>query len=136
MIGKDLLPQTGFNQFVGFRLIEWDVDYACIALELEAQHMNGLNIAHGGVLLSALDFACGMSGSYQPPPMERRYCVTVSLSTHFINPLRDGHLRATAHRIGGGKSIFFAESEIFDASNTRIATASGAFRLLPNKPLT
>ena len=127
-------PPVGFNKFVGLKLIEWDVGHACVALDIDERHLNGLDVIHGGVLLSALDYACGMSGCYRPPPRERQFCMTLSPTTNFVSALRDGKLRAKARRIGGGKAVFFSEGEIIDANGTLIATASGTFRLLRDNP--
>ncbi len=132
----DPLVPMGFNKFVGYKLVEWDIDHACVVLDTDERHLNGLDIAHGGVLLSALDYACGMSGTYRPPPEERRYCMTLSLATNFVSPFRGGLLRARARRVGGGRNIYFSEGKIVDAENALIATASGTFRLLRNKSST
>lgn len=123
-------PHTpvGFNKHVGFRLAKWSMDYALIELDLEAEHLNGLGVAHGGVILSALDYACGMCGSYREPPSPRRLCMTMALNTCFISPIRGGLLRAEGRQIGGGKSVFFAEAKVLDETDTLIATAAGTFR--------
>lgn len=131
---KPVISAVGFNKFVGLELVEWNTDYACIALEMDEHHLNGLDIAHGGVLLSALDAACGMSGCYSPPPEERRYSMTISLTTNFVRPLRNGQLRAIARRVGGGKTVFFSEGKIVDTEGELVASATGTFRYLRNKP--
>jgi len=124
---------VGFNKHVGLRLTEWSMGHALVELDMEAHHWNGLGIAHGGVLLSALDFACGMCGSYRPAPEPRSFCMTVSLSTNFISPIRGGLLRAIGTKVGGGRSIFFAEARVLDEYDTLIATASGAFKIMKDR---
>ncbi len=134
MTHETVYSPVGFNAHVGLKLVEWDSDHACLALQVEDHHLNGLDIAHGGVLLAALDAACGMAGCYRPPPKERRWSMTVTLTTNFVSPQRCGAMRATGKRVGGGKTIFFAESEIIGTDGALIAKASGAFRYLRGKP--
>ncbi|WP_306147912.1 MULTISPECIES: PaaI family thioesterase [unclassified Roseibium] len=129
-------PIGEFNKHVGFELTEWQRNHACVAVEIDSYHTNVMGVTHGGVLVSALDFACGMAGCYRPPPEPRFYCMTLTLNTNFIAPMRKGLLRAHGRRIGGGRSVFFAEGEIVLPDGTLIATASGAFKLFDRKPKT
>lgn len=130
MTVRNLMDQVGFNKYVGIRLVEWSPEYACFELDLDTHHLNKLGVAHGGVLLSVLDAACGLSGCYCPPPQKRRLCMTMSLNTNFISPMQPGLLRAEARQIGGGKAVFFAEGKIIDDDGKLIATAAGTFRRL------
>ncbi|MBT3788557.1 MAG: PaaI family thioesterase [Alphaproteobacteria bacterium] len=132
----DLTTPNGFNKLVGYRLVEWEVDKASVELNMTEDHLNGLGIAHGGVLLAGLDYVLGMSGCYRAPPAGRRLCMTITLTSNFISPLKGPLLRANARVTGGGKTIFFAEGEIVDGDNKLVATATGSFRRLRDKPTT
>ena len=134
MSGFDPNNPVGFNKLVGYRLAEWELDRAAVELDMTEGHLNGLGVAHGGVLVAALDYCLGMSGSYQPPPAERRWCMTITLTTNFISPLKGRLLRTDARLTGGGKTIFFAEGEITDEDGTLVASATGSFRRLSKKP--
>jgi len=123
-----------FNRMVGFELVEWQRDHACVELDLAERHTNTMGVSHGGVLMSALDFACGMAGCFRPPPQPRAYCVTLTMTTNFIAPMRTGLLRAHGRRVGGGRKTFFTEGEIVLPDGTLIATATGAFKLFDTKP--
>lgn len=126
----------GFNKLVGFQLTQWQRDLACVELVLDECHTNTMGVSHGGVLMSALDYACGMCGCYRPPPEPRVYCMTLTMTTNFIAPMRRGRFLAHGRRIGGGKTTFFAEGEIVLPDGTLIATASGTFRMFDKKPKT
>ena len=136
MSSFDLATPIGFNKLVGFRLVEWEEGKASAELNMSEDHLNGLGIAHGGVLLAGLDYALGMSGCYRAPPEGRRLCMTITLTSNFISPLQGNLLRANARVTGGGKTIFFAEGEIVDENNKLVASASGSFRRLKDKPKT
>jgi uncharacterized protein (TIGR00369 family) len=130
----DPTKAIGFNKLVGYQLVEWDLNRAAVELDMTEGHLNGLGVAHGGVLVAALDYALGMSGSYQPPPADRRWCMTITLTTNFVSPLKGKLLRTDSRLTGGGKTIFFAEGEITDENGTLVASAMGSFRRLKNKP--
>ena len=132
----DLTTPVGFNKLVGFRLVEWEVGKASAELNMTGDHLNGLGIAHGGVLLAGLDYVLGMSGCYRAPPEGRRLCMTITLTSNFISPLKGPLLRANARVTGGGKTIFFVEGEIVDGDNKLIASATGSFRRLKDNPAT
>jgi uncharacterized protein (TIGR00369 family) len=126
-------PTGGFLEHVGFRLIDWSENFARLTLDVEPHHFNVLGITHGGVILTALDYACGISGCYRAPPGKRALSVTISLATNFVKPLTEGRMVAEGRVVGGGRTIFFAESKITDSQGNLIATASGAFKRITDR---
>lgn len=123
-----------FNAYVGYRLVDWGLGSSVIELEMQPYHLNSQGFAHGGVIMSLLDSACGACGSTRPRPAPRAISVTVSLSANFIRSARGGVLRAEGTMTGGGRSIYFAEARILDEDGHLIATASGAFKRMDKTP--
>lgn len=122
-------PAAAFGQLIGYRLVAWRQDYAEIELELGPQHLNGHGIPHGGVIATLLDTACGYAGVHCTVPGNVRYAMTLSLTTQFIGQAREfGRLTAIGRRIGGGRSIYFATGELFDADGKLVAQANATFR--------
>ncbi len=119
---------TGFQRAMGYRLIEWREGEAVIEMPVGPQHLNRVNVVHGGVLASLIDTACGFSGSYSPVPGEQRGVATLTLTTSYTAPARAGILRTVARRRGGGASTFFSSAEVFDESGVMVAFGDGAFR--------
>lgn len=119
---------TDFNAFVGYRLVDWGMGSSEIELSLQPHHLNSQGFAHGGVIMSLLDSACGACGTVEPRPAPRAISVTVSLSANFIRTAKGSKLRAKGRMTGGGRSIYFAEAQILDDDGQLIATASGAFK--------
>lgn len=119
---------TGFNHLLGGRLVDWSADLARTELTLRPELMNSQGIVHGGVYCAFLDFTCGMAGLYVPQDAPRKTCVTLSLTTNFVGAMRDGTLYGTGRRIGGGRSIFYAEAQLHDDSGALAATAMGTFK--------
>jgi uncharacterized protein (TIGR00369 family) len=125
-----LIPESelsGYARLIGYRLLRWEPDFAEIVLELGSQHENRGGIAHGGVLATLIDTACGFAGCWAPEGQSRA-AVTLSLTTQFLAPARSGRLIATGRRVGGGRSIFFATAEVRDAEGTLLARGEGVFR--------
>lgn len=134
MSGNGFTSTTDFNAYLGYRLVDWGVGACEIELEMRPHHLNSQGFAHGGVLMSLLDSACGACGSTQPPPAPRAMSVTVSLSVNFIRPMRGTVLRAQGQMTGGGRSIYFAQANVLNEAGQLIAAANGAFKRV-DKPV-
>jgi uncharacterized protein (TIGR00369 family) len=125
-----LIPESelsGYARLIGYRLTRWEPDFAEIALELGPEHHNRGHVAHGGVLATLIDTACGFAGCWAPNG-ESRAAVTLSMTTQFLAPGRSGRLIATGRKVGGGRGVFFATAEIRDAAGTLVARGEGVFR--------
>lgn len=117
-----------FGDALGVRLVEWELDYCKMELDVEPQHMNGLGVVHGGVISSVLDMACAHSGIYCTVPGNRRSGLTASLTVNLIGSVRGGRVTVTARRRGGGKTLFMASGEAYDGDGTLIAVAETVCR--------
>jgi uncharacterized protein (TIGR00369 family) len=126
---------SGFQQAMGYRLQEWREGAAILTMEVASQHLNRGEVVHGGVLVSLIDTACGFAGTYAAVPGTQPKVSTLTLSTSFVAPTRQGPLRVVGTVRGGGRSIFFAQAEVFDASGTLVAYGEGSFRYHRNAPL-
>ena len=125
----------GFNHCNGIIILDWQDSLASLKVDLTHDHLNPLGLIHGGLYASMLDVALAMSGSYRPAPQGLYPGLTLSLTTQYIAPLQldDGFALAEARRIGGGKSLFFAEGEVLSPDGRVIASATGVFK--PGQPL-
>ena len=131
---KILNEDGGFNAQVGIILTSWNDGFSTVRVDLTTDHLNPMQLVHGGLSNSMLDVALAMTGSYRPAPDPLIPGLTLSLTTQFIAAatVDDQYLIAEAHRTGGGKSLFFAEGRVRAASGRIIATASGVFK--PGRP--
>ena len=87
-----LIPESelsGFARLLGYRLARWEPDRAEVVLELGSQHQNRGHVAHGGVLATLIDTACGFAGCWAPEG-QTRAAVTLSLTTQFLAPAASG----------------------------------------------
>jgi uncharacterized protein (TIGR00369 family) len=117
-----------FTQLLGFKRESWTEGKGSISLKVEPWHLNASGVIHGGVLVSMLDVACGMTGLFCTQKGNRRHSVTVSLTTNFIGQASSGIITATGRMTSGGRKIYFAYAEIHDEKGKLIASGSGVHR--------
>ncbi|WP_106477363.1 PaaI family thioesterase [Phytohalomonas tamaricis] len=119
---------TPFLNYLDGHVVRCENDESELQLTVQPVHANLQGIAHGGVLATLLDTACGYSGLSDAEPTIKG-ASTISLSINYLSKARIGDL-LTAHgwRTGGGRRIFFAQAKISNQNGDTIATASGAFR--------
>lgn len=126
-----LRARGGFADLVGYELLRWDEDVAEVAVTVAERHLNRGGFMHGGVLTTLIDTACGYCGLYAPEGEPPRRAVTLTLTTSFIAAGQPGQrLTARATRSGGGKSVFFADCTVTDASGRVIGTGQGTFKYI------
>lgn len=121
---------AGFNAVLDYRLVEWLDGRAVLELDVGAQHLNRAGLVHGGVMMTLLDVAAGYSGVWSDDPTFIRRGVTLQLTASFMAQAKRGSLRCVGARRGGGKSVYMATSELFDAEGTLCAVGQGTFRLI------
>lgn len=112
---------SGFARQLGCRVVRWEPDYVEVELNIAPQHLNRAGTVHGGVLATLIDVACALAGLYHEDPGTVRKAVTLSLNSSFTGQVSTGTLRAQGRVRAGGRSIFFASTEVTDASGHLIA---------------
>lgn len=131
---SDLEDTVGFNAVLGMKLVEWSDSHAVMELPIQAMHLNRSNALHGGVIATLIDAVCGYAGVWVPPGEPRRKALTLSLTTSFTGQVREGKVRATAVKKGGGRNIFFATCEVHDDAGNLVAFGEGSYRYRKSDP--
>ena len=127
-----LTPQTGFAALVGYRIADWSLGRASVALQVAPAHLNRSGILHGGVLTTLIDTACGYSGCYCDTPGRARRAMTLQLNTQFLAAAQAGQqLTARARTTGGGRSVFFADCTVHADDGTLVGRGDGVFKYTP-----
>src|SRR3546814_21078408 len=93
-----------------------------------AMHRNRSNALNGGGIATRIEAVCGYAGVWVPPGEPRRKALTLSLTTSFTGQVREGAVRATAVKKGGGRNIFFATCEVHDDAGNHVAFGEGSYR--------
>ena len=124
------LNEIGFNHLIGLRLLRWTEQDCLASLNISPAHLNPAGLVHGGVFSTMLDVSLAMSGSYSQPPLYLMPGLTLNLNTQFIGAATNDDIKvyATARKIGGGRSVFFAAGEVFTPDGRILASATGTFK--------
>lgn len=122
---------SGFRALVGYKAVVWRRDYAEVELEIDDRHMNSLGILHGGVYMTMMDAAMGHAATWCAVPGNVRICVTLSLTTSFVSPAREGKVRAIGRVEGIHDRVATLTSTIVDEAGTLLATGQASFRYMP-----
>jgi len=121
-------PPYPFQRLLGFRMMAWGPDMARFELPLRPELANRHGIPHGGVYASLLDTVMGFAGSWTGDSENRQMAMTLSLTTNFLAPATGAILLGEGRRIGGGRSVYFAEGTLTDEAGTTVARGTGTFR--------
>ena len=97
-----------------------------LELVLREEHMNSWRVAHGGVVMSVLDIAMGMSAKTLDEASIG--ATTVELKTNFIKAAT-GCVFARGLAQRAGRSLVFAEGELRNDAQELLARATGTFKL-------
>ncbi len=119
---------TPIFRTLGIRLLDWAPDYAKAGMPIDPAYANRHGIPHGGILMTLMDAVGGYCGCWCPYPGRLRRAVTLSMTTNFLSVAEGARLIAEARRVGGGRSLFFAEMSVRDESGRLAGRASGTYR--------
>ncbi|KAA2237739.1 PaaI family thioesterase [Salinarimonas soli] len=125
---REQVDGSPLQRLLGYRLEAWEPDGARLAYEIRPEHLNRAGLLHGGIITTVLDTAAGYAGVYCATPGEVRRTLTLSFTTSYVASVKAGRLVATGRRIGGGRSIFYANAELHDGDGRLIAHGTGTFR--------
>lgn len=95
-----MMTEDAFSKWLGIELLEAKEGYALTRMEVRAEMMNGLGVAHGGIAFSLADstFAFACNG-------RNKLSLALDTSINFIKPATKGDtLTAEATEIHNGKS--------------------------------
>ena len=98
---KSFVAKDRFAAHNALSLVDVSQGYARVELLVEEQHLNGVNIAHGGVIFTVADLAMGLAAH-----SHGRVAVTLSADISFLNPAQLGdRLIAEAEELALRRSV-------------------------------
>lgn len=124
-------PYSGYAELIGYELVEKARDFARLRLLVGPQHLNRMQVPHGGVLATLLDSATGFAVAFADGPDKVLRAVTVAMNVQFIGQARLGEtLTGIGRRVGGGRTIAFAGGEVFNEAGALVAKCDATYRFL------
>jgi len=124
-------PYSGYAELIGYELIEKARDFARLRLVVGPQHLNRMQVPHGGVLAILLDSATGFAVAFADGPEKVMRAVTVTMNVQFVGQAKAGDtLIGIGRRVGGGRTIAFATGEVINQDGMLVAKCDATYRFL------
>ena len=100
-VAAKMIGNCGLSQNLNMRMISAGVDCAVVEMTLDAHHLNGFGIAHGGAIFALADTTFAHACNSDNIVTVAQLC-----QVNFLRPGQAGDtLRATAsHRASGGRT--------------------------------
>ncbi|QTD55185.1 PaaI family thioesterase [Parasphingorhabdus cellanae] len=119
---------SGFLNVAGPYYTRKDDDHIAVGIRITEGHLNGIEVAHGGVLTTLADVALSYQLFVSEKP--RLPIATINLNTNFLTGAKLGDwVVAHAHIDRKGKRTAYCHGEIF-ADERLLMTMTGVFALL------
>jgi uncharacterized protein (TIGR00369 family) len=97
-----------------------------IRLTLRPELLNSFHVAHGGVVMSILDFA--MAAAARSSHEHILGVITIDMTTSFLRPSK-GILIAEGKVLKAGGTVNYCEGSIFNEAGQLTAKSTGSFML-------
>jgi len=121
-----------FLERMGIQITKWEEGVAEFEMPIQPWHMNRQGALQGGVVSTLIDAAAGYSGLYSAPGEPEIHGVTITLNVNFVSSVSTGVLHVKAHKIGGGRKIFFSEAQVYTEAGVLIASGQASFKYRKN----
>lgn len=110
-----------FAAFVGIKLVELKPGYAKASLEITDQHLNPVNMVHGGVMFTLADFTFGAAANSYGGQVS----VALNANISYFKSPKGRILTAEAKEVSSNKKIAGYSIDIFDENKELIARFNG-----------
>jgi len=113
--------------FLGFKVEKVEAGSVQLSFPMSDNATRWGGMVHGGVIMTALDNACGFAVMTVNPGKDQ---VTMELKVNFLEQLTDGPFRVHGKVIRRGKTAIVAEGEIRDSKGTLCAKCIGTWLVI------
>ena len=117
---------------LGWTLLEADVEAGRLRVGFDgkAEFANPAGLVQGGFLAAMLDDAIGPAILVKSKG--KSYATTIDLHVHYLRPVRPGPIEVEARVVQIGRSIAFAEGDLFDSRGRLCARATCSSMIVTN----
>ena len=112
--------RDAFAESCGIEIVEASDGRATAVVQVEARHLNGIGLVHGGVLFTLADMAVAAAAHTRG-----RVAVSVSITITYIRAARGEALRAVAREVSRNQRLAAYTADITDDTGEVVATAQG-----------
>ena len=121
------------SQSLGFELVSLDMSkmQARVRFTGKSEFTNPAGYVQGGYLSAMMDDTIGMLATVKTGA--RAFPSTIDLHTHFLRPVRIGIIEVVARLRNIGRSVIFAEADLYDPRGKEAARATASLAINPMK---
>ncbi len=116
---KEFFKTDRFANNIGCLIDEAQPGHAVVSLEIEDKHLNGNNVAQGGVLFTLGDLACAAAAC-----ADGTVSVSAGGSINYLNPGKGKMLFAEATELKKGRTLSYYDFLITNETGNKIAKGS------------
>src|SRR2546423_10269558 len=110
-----------YAKFLGLRLGEIHNGEVSIHLDVRDELKQNQGVVHGGAVASLIDTASAFAVLTEIDVHER--VTTTDLTIHYLRPITEGRMAATARIVRGGRRLFVLSVEVRNDRDVLVATA-------------
>ena len=118
---REAFASVPYAKFLGLQLGEFGNGEASIYLDVRDELKQNQGVVHGGAVASLIDTASAFAVLTQIEVHER--VTTTDLTIHYLRPITEGRMAATARIVRGGRRLFVLSVEVRNDRNVLVATA-------------
>jgi len=118
---RQAFASVPYASFLGLELGDLQRDEVSIHLNVRAELKQNQGVVHGGAIASLIDTASAFAVVNRLEPDER--VTTTDLTIHFLRPVTEGRMTATARIVRPGRRLFVLSVEVTDSRGILVATA-------------
>jgi acyl-CoA thioesterase len=122
---RKVLAENPFLQLLGIELDHLENGEAICRVRAEEKHTRIGDFLHGGATASLIDTAAAFAVGSITGNVSN--AVTVSLTIHYLRPIRAGEIVAKAFVVRNGKRLLTVSADVFDADDKLAATALSTY---------
>lgn len=132
---NQLVNGSPYFDLLSMRIADIGPGYSVVEIDLSQKHLQPFGFVHGGVYASIVDAASFWAVFYQIEN-QNTGATTVDVKLNYLAPAVSGKLIAKGRQIKLGKTLGYAEAEVFAESGKLLAHGTSTMILLPGKGLT
>jgi uncharacterized protein (TIGR00369 family) len=121
-----------FLNLIGIQVDKMVAGESELSLSLESQHMNSMQVAHGGVVLTMVDAAMAIAAISADPG--DRSVVTIELKNTFMRAAID-KVRVFGRVLHQSSTMAFCEATVMDLQGKVCGHATGTFKYFKDLPM-
>ncbi len=117
---REFFKRDRLARLLGIEIVEIGEGRARVCVEVQQEHLNGVDLVHGGTIFTLADFAFAIASN-----SHGKVAVGIAASISYVSPARGGRLFAEAREVACNPRLATYEVEVKDENGKTIAFFQG-----------